>query len=409
MKKVIIFIGLISIFLITTSIPAYAKKTVKFGCRSIFSGRVRMVSNPRQCRFFEFPVVIQKIDPPGIPGPPGPPGPQGEPGPAGPQGEIGLDGPQGPEGPQGPPGFQGPQGEQGPPGVPPEQQCEGGTVLVGFYANGDLICDPINFPPIAKAQASPLAGIAPLQVNFDAGESFDLDGVLQLLYLWDFGDGTTSTEESPVHTFTSVENFKVTLTVTDPGGAESTPTTLYVDVMEDFGPVTPSAEGDLVISEIMKDPSAQGETVGEYFEIFNPTATPFTLLGCIISDNESDSHEIELDVVVEPGAFATLAVSAAAFPNPDYVYRSLVPPSLTFFLDNVEDEVILTCNSTVIDEVAYNNSFPNVPGASMNLDPGALDENLNDDGFNWCETPKVPANLFSPGDYGTPGASNVDC
>ena len=94
MKKVFIFIGLISIFLITTSIPAYAKKTVKFGCRSIFSGRVRMVSNPRQCRFFEFPVVIQKIDPPGIPGPPGPPGPPGEPGPAGPRGEIDPAGPK---------------------------------------------------------------------------------------------------------------------------------------------------------------------------------------------------------------------------------------------------------------------------------------------------------------------------
>jgi PKD repeat protein len=408
MKKVIIFIGLISIFLITTSIPAFAKKPVKLGCRSIFSGKVRMVSNFRQCRFFEFPVFLPILEPPGIPGPPGPPGPPGETGPAGPQGpqgEIGPAGPTGPQGPQGPPGVPGPPG---PPGVPPNQLCPDGTFLVGIDAEGGLVCDEINFPPVGKAQANPLTGLVPLTVSFIDGETFDLDGDFPLSFLWDFGDGVSSTEESPVHTYSTAGIYTATLTVTDSRGATSAPITLEVEVQEDLGPVTPSAEGDLVISEIMKDPSAQGETVGEYFEIFNPTATPFTLLGCIISDDGIDSHEIIEEVVIESVAFATLAVSAVAVPNPDYVYRSPIPPSLTFFLDNNEDEVILTCNGTVIDEVAYDNSFPNVPGASMNLDPGALDADANDFGINWCNTPTIVDSLPG-GDVGTPGASNGTC
>lgn len=36
-----------------------------------------------------------------------------------------------------------------------------------------------------------------------------------LTYLWEFGDGTTSTTQNPVHTYTSFGNFQVKLTVTD--------------------------------------------------------------------------------------------------------------------------------------------------------------------------------------------------
>ena len=37
-------------------------------------------------------------------------------------------------------------------------------------------------------------------------------------WLWDFGDGTTSTEQNPTHTYASPGKYKVTLTVTDAAG-----------------------------------------------------------------------------------------------------------------------------------------------------------------------------------------------
>lgn len=54
-------------------------------------------------------------------------------------------------------------------------------------------------------------GLNPLSVSFDASGSTGTG----LTYEWDFGDGTTSTEVSPSHTYTKVGNYIVTLKVTD--------------------------------------------------------------------------------------------------------------------------------------------------------------------------------------------------
>ncbi|MCG8461383.1 MAG: PKD domain-containing protein, partial [Holophagales bacterium] len=47
--------------------------------------------------------------------------------------------------------------------------------------------------------------------------SFDLDGSV-VAWSWDFGDGTSSTEQHPVHLFTTADTYHVRLTVTDDAG-----------------------------------------------------------------------------------------------------------------------------------------------------------------------------------------------
>ena len=49
--------------------------------------------------------------------------------------------------------------------------------------------------------------------------------------------------------------------------------------------------GDLVITEIMKDPSGS-DTIGEWFEIHNTGPTPVDIEGWTIQDNDFDSHVI---------------------------------------------------------------------------------------------------------------------
>lgn len=73
--------------------------------------------------------------------------------------------------------------------------------------------------PIAVANADVMSGSSPLTVNFSSTGSFDPD-FGQLSYMWNFGNGITSTDANPTHTFndSNGSQFTVTLTVTDPDG-----------------------------------------------------------------------------------------------------------------------------------------------------------------------------------------------
>ena len=92
--------------------------------------------------------------------------------------------------------------------------------------------------PVAKAAATPTNGPSPLAVSFSsAGSSAPGGGTLS--YLWDFGDGTTSTAANPSHTYTTAtpRRFTARLTVSIPSGASSTDT---VDVTVGSLPPTPT-------------------------------------------------------------------------------------------------------------------------------------------------------------------------
>jgi alpha-tubulin suppressor-like RCC1 family protein/PKD repeat protein len=76
-----------------------------------------------------------------------------------------------------------------------------------------------NVPPTASFSSSVTNGTAPLNVTFDASASSDPDGTVTS-YAWDFGDGSTGTGVTAVHTFMKPGNYGVRLTVTDDGGAQ---------------------------------------------------------------------------------------------------------------------------------------------------------------------------------------------
>ncbi|MDH3698863.1 MAG: PKD domain-containing protein, partial [Flavobacteriaceae bacterium] len=84
----------------------------------------------------------------------------------------------------------------------------------------EIFATPTNEAPVAVAEAVPLSGIAPLDVSFTGSNS--TDDVAVVSYLWDFKDGTTSTEADPVHTFTSPNTYNVELTVEDGEGLSDT-------------------------------------------------------------------------------------------------------------------------------------------------------------------------------------------
>ncbi len=77
--------------------------------------------------------------------------------------------------------------------------------------------------PIARINASPTAGNAPLNVSFDAGDSTDPDGD-PLTYSWSFGDGGTASGQTASHVYASAGTYTATLTARDPGGRTDTAT-----------------------------------------------------------------------------------------------------------------------------------------------------------------------------------------
>lgn len=72
-------------------------------------------------------------------------------------------------------------------------------------------------PPVAGFTADKTSGPAPLTVQFTNAST----GGQITNYLWNFSDGTTSTQQNPSHEFTNVGTYNVILTVSGPGGVSS--------------------------------------------------------------------------------------------------------------------------------------------------------------------------------------------
>jgi len=80
-------------------------------------------------------------------------------------------------------------------------------------------------PPVAAFAGSPTSGTAPLTVNFTDQSTGEITS-----WAWNFGDGGSSTQQNPAHTYNSAGNYTVSLTVTGPGGSDTETKTNYITV-----------------------------------------------------------------------------------------------------------------------------------------------------------------------------------
>ena len=165
--------------------------------------------------------------------------------------------------------------------------------------------------------------------------------------------------------------------------------------------VNSAATADVVINEIIQNPSAVSDTNGEWFEIHNPTASPVDIDGWTIQDNDFDSHVISNGGPLNVPAGGYLVLGR----NSNFATNGGVTVNYTYSnvnLANGGDElVLLDTGPTEVDRVEWDGgpTFPDPNGASMSLRNPALDNNV---GANWC-TAITP---FGDGDLGTPGSAN---
>ena len=88
------------------------------------------------------------------------------------------------------------------------------------------VIEPSNLPE-ASFTASPSSGGTPLTVAFNAAASSDPNRTIST-YVWTYGDGSTGSGASVIHTYAMEGTYTATLTVTDNEGFSDTMSMLIV-------------------------------------------------------------------------------------------------------------------------------------------------------------------------------------
>ena len=158
----------------------------------------------------------------------------------------------------------------------------------------------------------------------------------------------------------------------------------------------------VVISEILNNPQATSDFAGEWFELHNDGDEPVDLTGFKVQDDDGESFLIDTSLVVEPGGYAVLGITADPALNGDVDVDFAYGARLR--LHNSFDElVLLDAEGVQVDAVRWDDgrTFPDPNGASMTLRVPGVD---NSDGRNWCES----TTRWHAGDLGSPGTVG-DC
>lgn len=165
----------------------------------------------------------------------------------------------------------------------------GGAAYAVILISGST--PPVNQPPTARIGAD-CTGLA---CSFDGSGSGDPDGTVAG-YAWDFGDGRTSANATPAHTYSDPGTYTVRLTVTDDEGATDA-TTLTVTVK-----ATASSDVTFVAASISDTNSVTpsigvpaGIQAGDRLVLFMTTnrgATATTPSGWSLEASASDSTDL---------------------------------------------------------------------------------------------------------------------
>ncbi|MEC7984996.1 MAG: lamin tail domain-containing protein [Myxococcota bacterium] len=162
-------------------------------------------------------------------------------------------------------------------------------------------------------------------------------------------------------------------------------------------------EGDLVVSEIMHNPTTVPDYRGEWFEIYNNSGSDINLEGLVVIGERNGEHFTIDDAFVLPDN--EYAVLGARFSNNGGVSVDVTYNRASFKLDLGSIIDLQTPAGVSIDNVTYAPAygFPVNAGSALSLD--VLDTSSNDDASFWCEA----TSSYGDGDFGTPGTANDVC
>ncbi|MGD9086281.1 MAG: PKD domain-containing protein [Desulfobacterales bacterium] len=244
-------------------------------------------------------------------------------------------------------------------------------VLERFDVSVDDGSSDGNIPPAADFSFT----TSDLTVTF-TDESNDVDGTI-VSHNWVFGDGNTSTEQDPIHTYAADGTYTVTLTVTDDaGGTDSITQSVTVD---DAMNAIPTADFTYEATGLTVDFTDESNdvdgTIASWNWVFgdgntstaqNPTHTYAAdgtyAVTLTVTDNDGETDSTSQDVTVSDGSVATITLTATGKQNKRWFIVNLDWSGANS--DNVEilknDVSIITTNN----DGTYTDKMPNGGGGS---------------------------------------------
>jgi hypothetical protein len=164
--------------------------------------------------------------------------------------------------------------------------------------------------------------------------------------------------------------------------------------------------GELLITEIMYDPTALADAAGEWFEIYNNTNHVINLKNLVIAKGDTEQHIITDSLDLQPGTYQVLTRTETTLTGEKYIYGTSISLNNTGAILSVSNFGTDGTDGTLICSVNYGaQDFPSASGASICLDPDHLNATDVSAGTAWC----VSTSLYDTGDLGTPGTANDNC
>jgi hypothetical protein len=165
--------------------------------------------------------------------------------------------------------------------------------------------------------------------------------------------------------------------------------------------------GEILITEIMPDPSALSDTEGEWIEIYNNSDRTINLRNLVLERDDLNRHTITDSIELSPGGYFVFERTEAATNAPSsYIYGSAILLPNSGAVLSVYNEGPETDPGALIFSVDYGGvEFPSPSGASISLNPNMFNASDAIIGTSWCTS----TSIYSTGDAGTPGLVNDSC
>ena len=247
---------------------------------------------------------------------------------------------------------------------------DAGTYTVSLTAtgpNGQDVSTRSNYitvsasPPNALFTGEPTSGKKDLRVEFSNSS---------LRYntsVWDFGDGNTSTEDNPVHTYTTAGNFDVTLSVVGEGGSDTNVLSGYITV------------DDIQTPAIVLDPkyieTTSGSSIPIDVKVLGVTGMAAAQATLFYDSSVMTYDNVTAGDFLKGDSDPLLVVTSNPGDNKLIIYTSSLSSDLP---SNDGDGVIATVNFTLSGTTDTNVNFGTDISGNIMLDADGANITVND-------------------------------